>query len=134
MKPFEVLKKMTASLHAANVSAIPVSSPSQRLAKIRRQKNRTRDKMFSELMQSSHTERAQQNAWRQTLSECRKAQNEHEDRWREQEERWWDQDDWWHQHDERRQEAMLRLLEDQTDILQRIVEVLERQQEHRPPL
>ncbi|XP_053896340.1 uncharacterized protein LOC128843494 isoform X2 [Malaclemys terrapin pileata] len=52
-------------------------SPSQRLAKIRRQKKtRTRDEMFSELMLSSHTDRAQQNAWRQTMSECRKAQYE----------------------------------------------------------
>ncbi|XP_074806124.1 uncharacterized protein LOC141985824 [Natator depressus] len=66
---------------AACVSRITGSSPSQRLAKIRRQKKHTRDEMFSELMLSSHTDRAQTNAWRQTMSECRKAQNDREERW-----------------------------------------------------
>ncbi|XP_074803186.1 uncharacterized protein LOC141984140 [Natator depressus] len=47
---------------AANVSMLTLSSPSQRLAKIRRRKKCTCNEMFSELMQSSHTERAQQNA------------------------------------------------------------------------
>nr|XP_048711116.1 zinc finger and SCAN domain-containing protein 32-like [Caretta caretta] len=41
---------------AACVSRITGSSPSQRLVKIRRQKKRTRDEMFSELMLSSHTD------------------------------------------------------------------------------
>ncbi|XP_074982052.1 uncharacterized protein LOC142071217 [Caretta caretta] len=59
----------------ACVSRITGSSPSQRLVKIRRRKKRTCDEMFSELMLSSHTDRAQTNAWRQTMSECRKAQN-----------------------------------------------------------
>nr|XP_048695942.1 uncharacterized protein LOC125632190 [Caretta caretta] len=88
---------------AANVSALTLSSPSQRLAKIRRQKKRTRDEMFSELMQSSHTERSQQSAWRQATSESRKAQYEREDRW-------WVEDDGWRQLVDRRQETMLRLL------------------------
>nr|XP_048696962.1 uncharacterized protein LOC125632570 isoform X1 [Caretta caretta] len=61
---------------AACVSRITGSSPSQRLVKIRRRKKRTRDEMFSELMLSSHTDRAQMNAWRQTMSKCRKAQND----------------------------------------------------------
>ncbi|EMP27240.1 hypothetical protein UY3_15671 [Chelonia mydas] len=65
---------------AANGSTLHLSSPSQRLAHIRRQKKLTRDEMFSELMQSSRTERAQQNAWRQTTAESRKAENEHEER------------------------------------------------------
>ncbi|KAG6933770.1 hypothetical protein G0U57_018465 [Chelydra serpentina] len=56
---------------AANISTPPLSSPSQRLAKIRSKKKRSRDEMFSELMESSHSEAAQQNAWRQTLSESR---------------------------------------------------------------
>ncbi|KAM9139007.1 uncharacterized protein ACDP82_008647 [Pangshura tecta] len=112
---------------AANVSTLPISSASQRLAKIRKRKKCTCNEMFSELMQYSHTERAQQNAGRQTLSECRKALNECKDMSG-------DQDARWHQRDERRQDAMLRLLEDQTDILQHIVEVQERQQEHRPLL
>ncbi|XP_073200202.1 uncharacterized protein [Lepidochelys kempii] len=116
---------------AACVSKITRSSPSQRLAKITRQKKRTRDEMFSELMLFSHTDRAQTNAWRQTMSECRKAQNDGEERWQAEEraeaERWW-------QRDERRQDSMLRLLEDQTNVLQCMVELQERQQEPRPPL
>ncbi|XP_074823612.1 uncharacterized protein LOC141995947 [Natator depressus] len=119
---------------AANVSTLLLSSPSQRLAQIKRQKNSTRNEMFSELMQFSRTERAQQNAWRQTISEYRKAENEREDRRDERDKRWQEQDERWRQHNERRQEAMLRLLEDQTDMLRCMVEVQERQQEHRPPL
>ncbi|XP_077692193.1 uncharacterized protein LOC144276158 [Eretmochelys imbricata] len=119
---------------AAYVSRI-TGSPSQRLAKIRRPKKRTRDEMFSDLMLSSHTDRAQTNEWRQTMSECRKAQNECEERWRAEESKWWAEeraeDDRWQQRDERRQDAMLRLLEDQTNMLQRMAELQERQQEHR---
>ncbi|XP_050823064.1 uncharacterized protein LOC127057887 isoform X2 [Gopherus flavomarginatus] len=106
---------------AANVS------PSKRLVKIRRRKKRTQDEMFSELLLSSHTDRAHQNAWRQTMSECRKTQQEHEESWRAEEDRW-------PQLADRRQELMLWLLEHQTDMLQRMVELQERQQEHRPPL
>ncbi|EMP31794.1 hypothetical protein UY3_11095 [Chelonia mydas] len=73
---------------AENVSTLTLSSPSQRLAKIRRRKKRTRDEMFSELMQSSHMERSQQNAWRQAMSESRKAQYEREDKWRVEDDRW----------------------------------------------
>ncbi|XP_048692350.1 zinc finger and SCAN domain-containing protein 29-like [Caretta caretta] len=62
---------------AANVSMLTESSPSQRLVKIRRQKKHTRDEMFSELMQSSHTETSQQNAWRQAMSESRKKEQEY---------------------------------------------------------
>ncbi|XP_048726071.2 uncharacterized protein LOC125645094 [Caretta caretta] len=61
---------------AANVSTLQLASPSQRLAQIRRRKKRTHNEMFSELMQSTQIERAQQNAWRQTMAESRKAQNE----------------------------------------------------------
>ncbi|XP_074820955.1 uncharacterized protein LOC141994617 [Natator depressus] len=102
-------------------------SPSQRLAKIRRRKKRTRDEMFSDLMLSSHTDRAQQNTWRQTMSECRRRQYDRE-------ERWWAEDGRWCQLAERRQESMLRLLEDQTHMLQHMVKQQERQPEHRPPL
>ncbi|XP_074794936.1 uncharacterized protein LOC141977379 [Natator depressus] len=111
---------------AANVSILTRSSLSQRLAKIRRRKKCTRDEMFSELMQSSHTEISQQNAWRQAMSESRKAQYEGEDRLQV-------EDDRWCQLANRRQEAMLRLLGDQTDMLRCMVELQERQ-EHRPPL
>ncbi|XP_073171618.1 uncharacterized protein [Lepidochelys kempii] len=112
---------------AACVSRITGSSPSQRLAKIRRRKKGTRDEMFSEFMLSPHTDRAQMNAWRQTMSEFRKAQNDQEERWQAEAERW--------RHcDERRQDSMLRLLEDQINMLQGMVELQERQQEHRLPL
>ncbi|XP_073189899.1 uncharacterized protein [Lepidochelys kempii] len=112
---------------AACVSMITGSSPSQRLVKLRKKKKRTRDEMFSELMLSSHTDRAQTNAWRQIMSECRKAQNDREERWRAEESKW-------RQRDERRQDSMLRLLQDQTSMLQCMVELQQRQLEHRLPL
>ncbi|XP_073165231.1 uncharacterized protein [Lepidochelys kempii] len=123
---------------AACVSRITGSSPSQRLAKIRRRKKCTRDEMLSELMLSSYTDRAQTNAWRQTMSECRKAQNDREERWRAEESKWRAEEraeaERWQQRDERRQDSMVRLLEDQTNMLQHMVELQERQLEHRPPL
>ncbi|XP_053884189.1 uncharacterized protein LOC128837224 [Malaclemys terrapin pileata] len=117
---------------AANVS------PSQRLVKIRRRKRRTWDDMFSELQMSSHADRAQQNAWRQSMSDYRKAQYEREERWRaesqDEQSKRRAEDDRWRQLADRRQESMLRLLEHQTDMLQCMVELQERQQEQRPPL
>nr|XP_048709966.1 uncharacterized protein LOC125638358 [Caretta caretta] len=130
---------------AACVSMITGSSPSQRLVKLRKKKKRTRDEMFCELMLSSHTDRAQTNAWRQIMSECRKAQNDREERWRAEESKWraeeskWRAEDraeaqMWRQRDERRQDSMLRLLQDQTSMLQCMVELQQRQLEHRLPL
>nr|XP_048707196.1 uncharacterized protein LOC125637111 [Caretta caretta] len=123
---------------AACVSMITGSSPSQRLVKIRNKKKHTRDEMFSELMLSSHTDRAQTNAWRQIISECRKAQNDREERWRAEESKWQAEDraeaQMWRQRDERRQDSMLRLLEVQTSMLQCMVELQRRQLEHRLPL
>ncbi|XP_048699605.1 uncharacterized protein LOC125633822 [Caretta caretta] len=116
---------------AACVSMITGSCPSQRLVKLRKKKKRTRDEMFSELMLSSHTDRAQTNAWRQIMSECRKAQNDWEERWRAEERA---EAQMWRQRDERRQDSMLRLLEDQTSMLQCMVELQQRQLEHRLPL
>ncbi|XP_065406310.1 uncharacterized protein LOC135972379 [Chrysemys picta bellii] len=117
---------------AANVS------PSQRLVNIRQRKGRTRDDMFTELQMSSHAERAQQNAWRQSMSDIRKAQYEREERWRaesqDEQSKLWAEDDRWRQLADRKQESMLWLLEHQTDMLQRMVELQERQQEQRPPL
>ncbi|XP_073176312.1 importin-9 isoform X2 [Lepidochelys kempii] len=114
------------------------SSPSQRLVKLRKKKKRTRDEMFSELMLSSHTDRAQTDAWRQIMSECRKAQNDREERWRAEESKWRAEEraeaQMWRQRDERRQDSMLRLLEDQTSMLQCMVELQQRQLEHRLPL
>ncbi|XP_073187746.1 uncharacterized protein [Lepidochelys kempii] len=103
------------------------SSPSQRLVKLRKKKKRTRDEMFSKLMLSSHTDRAQTNAWRQIMSECRKAQNDREERWPAEEGA---EALMWRQRDERRQDSMLRLLEDQTSMLQCMVELQQRQLEH----
>nr|XP_048713715.1 neuronal PAS domain-containing protein 2 isoform X1 [Caretta caretta] len=122
---------------AACVSMI-TGSPSQRLVKLRKKKKRTRDEMFSELMLSYHTDRAQTNAWRQIMSECRKAQNDRELRWWAEESKWRSEDRaeaqmWW-QRDERRQDSMLRLLQDQTSMLQCMVELQQRQLEHRLPL
>ncbi|XP_074803663.1 uncharacterized protein LOC141984486 [Natator depressus] len=130
---------------AACVSMITGSSPSQRLVKIRKKKKRTRDEMFSELMLSSHTDRAQTNAWRQIMSDCRKAQNDQEERWWAEESKWRaEESKWraeeraearmWRQRDERRQDSMLRLLEDQSSMLQCMVELQQRQLEHRLPL
>ncbi|XP_073167179.1 uncharacterized protein [Lepidochelys kempii] len=124
---------------AACVSMITGSSPSQRLVKLRKKKKkRTRDEMFSKLMLSSNTDRAQTNAWRQIMSECRKAQNDREESWLAEESKWRAEDraeaQMWRQRDERRQDSMLRLLEDQTSMLQCMVELQQRQLEHRLPL
>ncbi|XP_065420748.1 uncharacterized protein LOC135974971 [Chrysemys picta bellii] len=90
----------TQGTSAANVS------PSQRLVKIRKRKRCTRDDMFSELQISSHTDKAQQNAWRQTMSECRKAQYDREERWRaesrDEESKWQAEEDRWRQPADRR--------------------------------
>ncbi|XP_077689189.1 uncharacterized protein LOC144274318 isoform X1 [Eretmochelys imbricata] len=130
---------------AACVSMITGSSLSQRLVKLRKKKKHTRDEMFSKLMLSSCTDRAQTNAWRQIMSECRKAQNDRKERWRAEESKWqaeeskWRAEDraeaqMWRQRDERRQDSMLRLLEDQTSMLQCMAELQQRQLEHRLPL
>ncbi|XP_065406432.1 mediator of RNA polymerase II transcription subunit 15-like [Chrysemys picta bellii] len=134
----ELTQGMLADPESAQGTSGANVSPSQRLVKIRRRKWRTRDDMFSELQMSSHADRAQQNAWRQSMSECRKAQYEREERWRAEsraeESKWQAEEDRWRQLADRRQESMLRLLEHQTDMLQRMVELQERQQEQRPPL
>ncbi|XP_073195090.1 uncharacterized protein [Lepidochelys kempii] len=81
---------------SADVSMRSLSSPSLRLSQIRGRKKRTRDDMFSELMQSSRTDRAQLNAWRHSVAEARKALSEHQ---------------------EQRQEAMLRLMGEEMDMM-----------------
>ncbi|KAM7152491.1 uncharacterized protein RBU57_012636 [Macrochelys suwanniensis] len=73
---------------AATVSRLPPASPSQRLSQIRRRKKRTRDEMFSELMQCSCTEVAQQNEWRDTISQYKEAASKWEDRRDARDERW----------------------------------------------
>ncbi|KAM7137472.1 uncharacterized protein RBU57_017000 [Macrochelys suwanniensis] len=84
--------------------------------------------MFSELMQCSRTEVAQQNEWRDTISQYKRAASKREDRRDARDERW-------QLEDQRVTEAMLGLLREQTDTLRRLVDVLqERKQDDRAPL
>ncbi|XP_065412199.1 SRRM2 protein homolog rsr-2-like [Chrysemys picta bellii] len=124
---------------AANSSSLP--PPSRRLSQIRRRKKRTRDEMFSEIMESSRSDRAHLNEWKETVSKYRKEASEREDR-RDQREDRRDQreerrdarDERWWQEDQRRQDATLGLLREQTDMLRRLVELQERLLENRLPL
>ncbi|KAM9133119.1 uncharacterized protein ACDP82_009035 [Pangshura tecta] len=63
---------------AANFSSLP--TPSQRLAQIRRRKKKTRDEMFSDIMEVTRKERAHLNEWKEVLSNDRKDVSEREDR------------------------------------------------------
>ncbi|XP_050806299.1 uncharacterized protein LOC127049504 [Gopherus flavomarginatus] len=124
---------------AANFSSL--LPPSRRLSQIRRRKKRARDKMFSEILESTRNERAHLNEWKDMISQYRKDASEREDR-RDQcedrrdqrEERRDARDERWQQEDQRRQDATLGLLRDQTDMFWRLVELQERQQDHRVPL
>ncbi|XP_065421534.1 SRRM2 protein homolog rsr-2-like [Chrysemys picta bellii] len=124
---------------AANSSSIP--PPSRRLSQIRRRKKRTRDEMFSEIMESSRSDRANLNEWKETVSKYRKEASEREDR-RDQREERRDQreerrdarDERWRQEDQRSKDATLGLLREQTDMLRRLVELQERLLENRLPL
>ncbi|XP_065437290.1 uncharacterized protein LOC135980872 [Chrysemys picta bellii] len=124
---------------AANSSSLP--PPSRRLSQIRRHKKKTRDEMFSEIMESSRSDRAHLNEWKETVAKYRKEASEREDR-RDQcedrrdqcEERRDARDERWRQEDQRRQDATLGLLCEQTDMLRRLVELQERLLENRLPL
>ncbi|XP_053876591.1 nucleolar protein 58-like [Malaclemys terrapin pileata] len=117
---------------AANSSSLP--PPSRRLSQIRRRKKRTREEMFSEIMESSRSDRAHVNEWKETVSKYRKEVSEREDR-RDQREERRDQreerrdarDERWRQEDQRMKDATLGLL-------RRLVEVQERLLENRLPL
>ncbi|XP_053898810.1 uncharacterized protein LOC128844815 [Malaclemys terrapin pileata] len=63
---------------AANFSSL--APRSRRLSQIRRKKKRTRDEMFSEIMESTRSERAHLNEWKDTVSKYRKDASEREDR------------------------------------------------------
>ncbi|KAM9156355.1 uncharacterized protein ACDP82_004461 [Pangshura tecta] len=63
---------------AANFSSLPI--PSRRLAQIRWRKKKTRDEMFSEIMEVTHNERAHLNEWKDVVSKYRKDASECEDR------------------------------------------------------
>ncbi|XP_065432040.1 uncharacterized protein LOC112059026 isoform X2 [Chrysemys picta bellii] len=117
---YDFCKKIlfVSQIRGANVSTWPLSTPSQRLVQMRRRKEQTRDDMFAELMQSSRTDRAQLNAWRQTVAESHKALQEHEERS--------------DVCDESRQDAVVKLIGEQTDMLHCMVDLMwERQQDHR---
>ncbi|XP_053892834.1 uncharacterized protein LOC128841628 isoform X2 [Malaclemys terrapin pileata] len=96
---------------AANFSSLP--PPSQRLSQIRRQKKRTRDEMFSEIMESTRNERAHLNEWKDTVSKYRKDASECEAMRDARDEKW--------------QAATLGLLRDQTDMLRLYGETLANQ-------
>ncbi|KAM9143227.1 uncharacterized protein ACDP82_007204 [Pangshura tecta] len=121
---------------AANFSSLP--TPSQRLAKLRRRKKKMRDEMFSDIMEVTCKERAHLNEWKEVVSNYRKDASEREDRRDTRDERWWQEDrqedQRWRQEDQRWRDATLGLLRDQTDMLRRLVELQERQQDHRVPL
>ncbi|XP_065448924.1 uncharacterized protein LOC135983117 [Chrysemys picta bellii] len=117
---------------AANSSSIP--PPSRRLSQIRRRKKRTRDEMFSEIMESSRSDRANLNEWKETVSKYRKEASEREDRRDQREDRRDARDERWRQEDQRSKDATLGLLREQTDMLRRLVELQERLLENRLPL
>ncbi|XP_050819668.1 golgin subfamily A member 6-like protein 4 [Gopherus flavomarginatus] len=131
---------------AAHFSSLP--TPSRRLAQIRRRKKRTRDEMFSEIMEVTRNERAHLREWKDVVAKYRKDASEredrrdqredrrdqHEDRRDARDERWWQEDQRCRQEDQRWRDAMLELLRDQTDILRRLVDLQEEQRGHRVPL
>ncbi|KAM9170289.1 uncharacterized protein ACDP82_004564 [Pangshura tecta] len=63
---------------AANFSRLPTRS--QRLAKIRRRKKKTREEMFSDIMEVTRKERAHLNEWKEMVSKYRKDASEREER------------------------------------------------------
>ncbi|XP_065425902.1 zinc finger protein 485-like isoform X2 [Chrysemys picta bellii] len=94
-------------ISAANVSSLP--PPFQRLSQIRCWKKRTRDKMVAEILESTRSERAHVNEWKDTVSKYRKDASEREgmrdqreDRGDQCEERRDAQDERWRQEDQRR--------------------------------
>ncbi|XP_074922100.1 uncharacterized protein LOC142046837 [Chelonoidis abingdonii] len=121
---------------AANFSSLP--PPSRRLSHIRRRKKKTRDEMFSEIMEVTHNERTHLNELKDVVSKYRKDASDREDR-RDQredrrdecEERKGARDERWWQEHPRCRDATLGLLHDQTDMLWHLVELQEQQQDHR---
>ncbi|XP_050806926.1 uncharacterized protein LOC127049726 [Gopherus flavomarginatus] len=117
---------------AAHFSSLP--TPSRRLAQIRQRKKRTRDEMFSEIMEVTRNERAHLKEWKDVVAKCRKDASEREDRRDARDERWRQEDQMCRQEDQRWRDATLELLRDQTDILRRLVDLQEEQRGHRVPL
>ncbi|CAM5147670.1 unnamed protein product [Eretmochelys imbricata] len=97
---------------AGNVSFGVSSTPESRLSLIRRRRKRTREDMFTEIMNASRTADTERRAWRISLfekldmdMESRKASNERE---------------------RAVQDEMLRIMRDQSDMLRRLVELQNR--------
>ncbi|XP_053896980.1 uncharacterized protein LOC128843885 isoform X2 [Malaclemys terrapin pileata] len=108
------------TLMTVTVSRPTLASHSQRLAQIRRRKKRTWYDMFSELMGWSRAEATQQTQWRENMLQYQRAHSEREERWR--------------QEDQQATQKLLGLMREQTDTLQRLVDVLQdRRQEDRAP-
>ncbi|XP_050775839.1 uncharacterized protein DDB_G0283697-like [Gopherus flavomarginatus] len=131
---------------AAHFSSLP--TPSRRLSQIRRRKKKKRDEMFSEIMEVTRNESAHLNDWKDVVAKYRKddsehenrrdqredRRDEHEDRRDARDERWRQEDQRCRQEDQRWRDATLELLRDQTDILQRLVDLQEEQRGHRVQL
>ncbi|KAM9165596.1 uncharacterized protein ACDP82_002500 [Pangshura tecta] len=128
---------------AANFSSIP--TPSRRLSQIRRWKKKMREEMFSENMEVTRNEKAHLNEWNDVVAKYRKDASDREDRRDQCEDRRDEREDrrdarderrdarderWWHE-DQRWRDTTLGLLRDQTDVLRHLVELQERQQDHR---
>ncbi|KAM9143853.1 uncharacterized protein ACDP82_007573 [Pangshura tecta] len=110
---------------AANFSSI--LTPSRRLSHIRWREKKTREEMFSEIMEVTRNERAHLNEWKDVVAKYRKDASDREDRRDARDERWRHKDQRW-------RDATLGLLRDQTDMLRRLMELHEQQQDHRVPL
>ncbi|KAM9149071.1 uncharacterized protein ACDP82_006238 [Pangshura tecta] len=124
---------------AANFSSLP--TPSQRLSQIRRGKKKMQEEMFLEIMELTHNERAHLNEWkdmvakyRKDASDCEDRRDQREDRRDARDERRDARDETWQQEEQSWQDATLGLLRDQTDMVRHMMELQERQQDHRVPL
>ncbi|KAM9169965.1 uncharacterized protein ACDP82_002767 isoform 1-T2 [Pangshura tecta] len=112
----------------ANFSSLP--TPSQRLSPIMWQGKKDTRRNVLGIMEMTRNERAHLNEWKDMVSNYRKDASEHEDRRDARDERCRQEDQQW-------RDATLGLLHDQTDMLQHLMELQERQQDHRvllPPM
>ncbi|XP_074918133.1 uncharacterized protein LOC142047372 [Chelonoidis abingdonii] len=125
-----------------------LTTPSARLPK-RQRKKRTRDEMFSEVMEVSHSNTAHHSDLKELIAKYKKDASDREDRrdarderWREEdrqvEERWRkedrQEDQRCREEDRRWRDGTLELLRDHTDILRRMLIVQEQQRGYRVPL
>ncbi|XP_043346517.1 neuronal growth regulator 1 isoform X3 [Dermochelys coriacea] len=111
------VKKVKVTVNSETLSAGASSTPGQRLSQIRRWGKKTREDMVNVLMHTSESDKTELRIWRITLTENldldRRASREQE---------------------RARQEEMLRIMKEQSDMLRHLVEVQERQLDARVPL